>query len=354
MQEIGTAEVILGNSSKRFSGVTATMLACLPGIRSNKAVCVMGRSFVPDDVPACSFWDVVRYCRSPLPSGKKRVFHARRNDEMIQALFLKRLFRIDVKIVFTSTAQRFHSRFSRWLMSQMDLVISTCEAAASYLDPKPLVLIPHGVDLEKYHPAEQKNDVSTAGGVDGTVKIGIFGRVRYQKGLDIFVNSIIEVLPSHPQAEAIIVGAIKPEDQRFVAELERKLDQAGLSNRVTFEGEVSLETVPILMRNCDIVCALSRNEGFGLTVLEAMASGAAAIATKAGAWPDILRNGENGLLVEAGIVESTTKALLRLLNNSQERRLLAKAGYETVVSRYSIEHETKSLLRLYDNLSVTK
>ncbi len=63
-----------------------------------------------------------------------------------------------------------------------------------------------------------------------------------------------------------------------------------------------------------IVTALSRNEGYGLTVLEAMSSAKAVIASRAGAWPDILSPEEDGLLVDIGDVPSTRAAQERTDN----------------------------------------
>src|SRR6056297_2862303 len=105
-------EVILGNSNPRFSGVTSTMLQVLPEQMKRMEVAVMGGHNLPPEAPVVDFWDVVRLARHPLPDGRTRVFHARRNDEMIQALILKHLFGADLRIVFTSTAQRHHTGFT--------------------------------------------------------------------------------------------------------------------------------------------------------------------------------------------------------------------------------------------------
>ncbi|MFT6793932.1 MAG: mannosyltransferase [Rubritalea sp.] len=65
-----------------------------------------------------TFRQFTKLCKSTHPDGEPRIFHARRNDEMIQSLIAKKLFGAKIKIVFTSTAQRHHSRFTRWLMSK--------------------------------------------------------------------------------------------------------------------------------------------------------------------------------------------------------------------------------------------
>ncbi|MGB5323949.1 MAG: hypothetical protein WBN40_00815, partial [Pseudomonadales bacterium] len=122
--------LILGNSGKRFSGVTSTMLQVLSVQSRRVGTAILGAHHVPAGYPTLGFFDFVRLARKPLPDGSWRVFHARRNDEMIQALLATKLFGAKIKIAFTSTAQREHSGFSRWLMQQMDAVITTSSAAA--------------------------------------------------------------------------------------------------------------------------------------------------------------------------------------------------------------------------------
>ena len=126
-------QLILGNSNKRFSGVTSTMLQVLPHQRKLMSLAVLGKHHIDDDTPILSFREFTKLSKQSLLDGKPRIFHARRNDEMIQALIAKKIFGSKLKIVFTSTAQRHHSHFTRWLMSKMDAIITTCNAANAYL-----------------------------------------------------------------------------------------------------------------------------------------------------------------------------------------------------------------------------
>ncbi|HCB98568.1 MAG TPA: hypothetical protein DEP78_09920, partial [Verrucomicrobiales bacterium] len=116
MEEI---ELIVGNSNRRFSGVTASMLSTLPGIAHRIKLAVLGSHFIPDSIPTLSYREFLSTCRKPLPHGGQRVFHARRNNEMIQALIAKNFFGAKIRIVFTSTAQRNHSWLTRYLIGQM-------------------------------------------------------------------------------------------------------------------------------------------------------------------------------------------------------------------------------------------
>ena len=191
-------DLILGNSSRRFSGVTSTLLQVLPHQQQACELAVLGSHHLPKGTPVIGFLEAVFMLRRLSGNAPCVIFHARRNDEMIQALVLKLLSGNKLKIVFTSTAQRHHSRFTRWLIRKMDGVISTCDAAAFYLKRKPQTIIAHGVDTQRYQPATSKADLWKQLGLPGKRGIGIFGRVRKQKGIDILIDAAIPLLKRTP------------------------------------------------------------------------------------------------------------------------------------------------------------
>lgn len=343
-------ELIVGNSNPRFSGVTSTMLQTLPYQQKSMPLAVMGSHHLPHTRLAISFSEAKKVLKHPLPDGRYRVFHARRNDEMIQALILKHLFGAKIKIVFTSTAQRYHSGFSRWLMSKMDGIVSTCEAAASYLPLKPDVIVPHGIRSDLYCRAQNRSELLQKWQVDTPHVLGIFGRVREQKGVHLFVRGCVECLHRHPDFTALVVGAIKAEDQGFVDELQKEVIAAGLDERVRFLGEQPFSALPELFSFTDLVCALSRNEGFGLTVLEAMSSGAAVLATQAGAWPEVVRNGVDGLIVPVEDQRAVSDAMDKLLSDPTGLATMGQRGRERIEQHYKIEGEAQALCDYFKSL----
>ncbi|MBT8045310.1 MAG: glycosyltransferase family 4 protein, partial [Verrucomicrobiae bacterium] len=264
-------ELILGNSNPRFSGVTSTMLQVLRYQKDLMKVAVLGAHHLPEDVKPVTFSQLINLCKKPLPDGRYRVFHARRNNEVIQALLLKKLFGAKIRIAFTSTAQRKHSWITRYLIRQSDAIISTCSAAASYIDGGPDIIIPHGIDLNTYQPTDDRPALWQELGYPGKYGIGIFGRVRHQKGVDLLIHAAIPLLKKHPDYTAVICGETTPDNQSFQDKLQAEINAAGLSDRFIFLGRQPFSELPKLFRAMSIVTALSRNEGFGLTVPEAMA-----------------------------------------------------------------------------------
>lgn len=337
-------EIILGNSNKRFSGVTSTMLQVLRYQQKRANVAVLGTHNMPETVHTLSYLRFVWLCRRPLPNGRHRVFHARRNDEMIQALIAKKLFGAKIKIAFTSTAQRQHSGFSRWLMRQMDAIISTCSEAASYLVERPAdVIIPHGVDIATFTPALSRALAWQETQLPGRVGIGIFGRVRHSKGVDILVEAVMPLLPKYPDLTVVVCGECAPKDQAFLAELQKTITDAQVSDRFVFLGKQPFSSLPKLFQSMSLVAALSRKEGFGLTPLEAMACGTAVITSEAGAWRDIIRNGIDGFCISTDDVRAVTAKIDLLLGDLESTYAMGEKARAYMVDAYSVEREAERL-----------
>ncbi len=336
-------QVILGNSNARFSGVTSTMLATLPEVRRSVNTAVLGAHHLPPDVPTLNFRELIKLGRD----GKTRVFHARRNDEMIQALIAKKVFGARLKIIFTSTAQRHHSKFTKYLMGQMDGILTTCSAAAFFLKNPADEMIPHGVNLTHYQPPENKEQAWQKLRFPGKYGIGIFGRVRPQKGVDLLVRAAIPLLKENLDPTIVIVGETTPSFASFQKELEQEISEAGLSERIIFHGKRPSSELPALFQAMTLVAALSRNEGFGLTVLEAMASECAVLASHAGAWKDIVRDGTHGALVPCDDLPQTQERLAQLITNHSALIQMGQAGRQHVVDHYAIEQEGAALSRYY-------
>lgn len=343
-------ELILGNSNKRFSGVTSTMLQTLEYQRNIMPVCVLGAHHLEDPSLAVTFWQLAKSLRKPLPNGKNRVFHARRNNEMIQALLLKHIFAAKIRIVFTSTAQRYHTWLTRWLMSKMDAVISTCQAAASYLKTPPASIIPHGIREDIYLPPADKKQKLHELGYEFDSAIGIFGRVREQKGVHHFVRAAIAALPQQPAALALVVGAITQDNQSFVDGLKAEIAAAGLEQRILFTGERPFSELPGLFQSMSLVAALSRTEGFGLTVLEAMSSGAAVLATDAGAWREVIREDVDGYVVPVEDGDAITARLALMLSDSEKLATMGANGRQRVLDCYTVAREARQLCEFFQSI----
>ena len=344
MHNLKDVELIIGNSGKNFSGVTSITIQLLSYQYKEINLAVLGSSFIPDEFKTINFYQFIKLTRNKLFNGKYRVFFTRRNDEMIQGLIAKYVFGSKIKIIFLSTAQRNHTKFTRWLISKMDSVISTSKKAASYLAKEPDSIIPHGVDLKRFSTIINKEDSWDKLNLPGTLGIGIFGRVRHSKGIDILVDAAINILPNYPFATVIICGETQIEDQPYKKKIITKIKTANLEDRIIFLGKKTFEELPNLFQGMTIVAALSRNEGYGLTPLEGMASGAAVLTSSEGVWDEIIRDGIDGYVVNTNDVKQTTEKLDLLIKNSSKTKIMGENAAKYVKQNFSIETEAKKLI----------
>lgn len=346
-------ELIIGNSNSNFSGVTSTMLQLLSEQQKLINLRIMGKHHLPDESLSISFWQVAKMCRKPLTDGRYRIFHARRVDEMIQALILKHVFRAKIKIIFSSAAQRYRSGSTRWLTDRMDAVLAMCKASASYLHRKPNAIIYHGVKTDVYTPPVDKIaawkslSLLPEGTEQGKRGIAILGRVRAQKGVHLFVKSCIQLLEKYPDYTAVVVGSISTSNEDFVKELKDEVEQAGLSQRIVFAGEQNFSDIPKIFSSLSLVVALSDNEGFGLTILEAMSSGAAVLASEAGAWPEVVREGTDGYVVPINDLPAVVEKMDLLLSDEEKLAQMGVEGRERVLAHYSVQREAKELVTFF-------
>ena len=350
--DLHALEVLHPNLHKRYSGVTTTILAVAPQMAKLANTALVGRWTAPG-VPNISVRDVSKLGKSIPPTRPFRIWHARRNNEMITGLMLRAIFGLKFGMVFTSAAQRRHKKLSRWLMSKMDAIICPSPDAASFLD-FPAEIVFHGVDAERYRPAKDRDAEWAATGLPGKYGIGVFGRIRKQKGTDLFIEAMCRLLPRYPDFTAVVIGLATPQEKAYENELKQKVEAAGLKNRVVFLGELPENDVPGWFRKLTVFVGPQRNEGFGLTTLEAMASELAVVATKAGAARHLIEENVTGHLVEIEDVDALTARIGDLMADPVKAVAFGRAGRQRVVERFAIEREAEGIFRVYERVWKTK
>lgn len=340
---IADLQLIVPNLHRRYSGVTATNRMVAPKLAKMYRAAWLG-PHAPDGIARMGFGDLLKFRRRRAPL----IWHARRNDEMIAGLLLRALG-WPLKLVFTSAAQRHHKRLTRWLIRQMDAVIATSDYSASYLKRAATVVM-HGVDTDLYAPPADREAAFAKAKLPGRYAIGCFGRVRAQKGTDVFVEAMCRLLPRYPDFTSVIVGAIVPEQQGFADGLKRQIEAAGLSSRIVITGELSNEEVQRWYQRLTIYAFTSRNEGFGLTLIEAMATGAALVAARAGAAEFVVEDGVTGVLTPPGDADALAAALEPLMQDPASATAMGMRARARVLEKFSLDAEAKAIAAVYEKL----
>jgi mannosyltransferase len=339
----GDLQLIVPNLHRRYSGVTATNRMVAPKLARLLRAAWFG-SDAPDGIARIGMADLPRVWRRRAPL----IWHARRNNEMIVGVLLRALG-WPLKLVFTSAAQRHHSWITRWLIRRMDAIIATSELSASFLK-RAATVIPHGVDTDRYAPPENRAAAFAEAGLPGRYAIGCFGRVRAQKGTDVFVDAMCRLLPRYPDFTAVIVGAITVEQTAFADDLKKRIAAAGLESRVVMTDELEIEQVQRWYQRLTIYAFTSRNEGFGLTLIEAMAVGAALVASRAGAAGLVVEDGVTGMLTPPGDVDALVAALEPLMRDPAACAVIGARGRQRVLAQFSLDAEANRIAEVYRTL----
>ena len=346
MLSLADITVIAPHFKRRLSGVTSTVIQLVPAQRRHgRGIVTLGPG-LPDHLPKMHWRQLPALWRAP-KGAPVRIWHARRNNEMLFGIFLRDVLRMPLKLLFTSAAQRRHTGYTRWLISKMDAVVATSARSGSFLKV-PHTVIRHGVDTELFHPGEETSDTIAATGLPGRHLVGCFGRVRHQKGTDLFVRAMIELLPEFLDWTAVISGRVTPEHQGFADKLKADIAAAGLSSRIVFLGEV--DDIKPWYRRLSLYVAPSRNEGFGLTPLESMASGTAAVTSDAGAYAEMIVENVTGKVVPAGNYEALRDAIRVYLSSPAATEEANRVSRQHVLDNFALENEVGGLEKVYDHL----
>jgi mannosyltransferase len=342
---LSSVEVIAPNFKRKLSGVTSTIVQLIPLQRANGLKIVTMGPGLPADLPNIGWTSLPGLWFKP-KTRPFRIWHARRNNEMIAGIFMRSVLRMKLKLLFTSAAQRDHKPFTKWLIRQMNGVIATSGKSGSFLKV-PHAVIMHGVDIELFHPPAGDQDRFSGSGLPGQYLVGCSGRIRPSKGTDLFVDAMINLLPRYPDWTAVMTGRTTAEHKAFEQALRDKIIRAGLSDRILFLGEVP--DVRLWYRRMTLYVAPSRNEGFGLTPLEAMASQTAVVASDAGAYAEMIEPG-TGTVVPAGDSTALEQAIAPYLADPAMCERAGKAGLRHVREKFPLAKEAAKILEVYEQL----
>lgn len=341
-------ELFVTNFNRNFTGVSATAAGVLGVQQAQFDLALVGEP-LPNCPDPISRKAAIAASKMP-PNGRPfAIWHVRRNPEMRVAIWARDVLRRPIKIVFTSAAQRYHSVYPRWLIRRMDAVIATTPEAAKYV-PHVKAVVPHGVDVKRFSAGQDRASDWAALGYGGKFGLATVGRVRPEKGTDLFVDTMIAALPDQPDAVALVVGRAAREHRGFEQGLRDRVAAAGLSDRILFVGELPPEKLPALMRGLSLLVALPRYEGYGMTPLEAMASGAPFVASDAGYYRAFSGDGAAGIVVPQEDTRAAATAITDLLNAPARLAQMSATAIARARSDYSVLREAEGIANVYEAL----
>lgn len=238
----------------------------------------------------------------------------------------------DLIDTFQSKKYGWRVSFLRWAQKFSVKSATTVIAPSEYLrrlaigwgaDPEKVKVINNAVDL----PQISEGGYSERS--EEFYKIISAGRLVPWKGFEVLIEAVSELRSEIPEIKLIIIGS-GPEESYL------KAISYKLKSDVKFTGSISKDKLVERIENSNIFVLNTAYEGFSHQIVEAMSLGAPVITTNVGGNPEIIKDGENGLLVGYNDKEAIKNAILKLYRNKDLALRLAKKGAEDT-KRYSVE-----------------
>ena len=209
-------------------------------------------------------------------------------------------------------------------------------------------VIHSGVDLNCFKRSVTKSNPkrNELGISPDSLVVGYVGWLIPIKGVTYLVNAMAKIVEQHPKSLLVLVGKGDDKGEEEI-KLKEQVERAGLADKVRFLGW--RPDVDEIMGCFDIFVLPSLNEGMGRVLVEAMAAGLPIVASRVGGIPDLVKHGENGLLVPPADTSALEKAISSLLHDGARRKRMGKAG-KKMCGPYSAEAMVEQIDVLYTEL----
>jgi glycosyltransferase involved in cell wall biosynthesis len=240
-----------------------------------------------------------------------------------------------------------HRWFGSWVLRRARRVIAISDAVNRYVcyqlraESRMVITIHYGVDTFRYQSPNHYFDLRMAWGCSAArLLVGTVSRLAPQKALHVLLEGYAHYRGfADLESRLVIVGVGNLEN-----ELKSLAGRLGIADQVIWTG--FRDDIPNVMHAMDIFALTSNYEGFGLSLLEAMAAGRPIVATRVSAIPEIVRDGETGLLVEPQSPVAVARAL-KTLENPERRAELGRASRKRARECFSLEKMVGRTVALY-------
>jgi glycosyltransferase involved in cell wall biosynthesis len=216
------------------------------------------------------------------------------------------------------------------------------------LVPRPLFVCPMGVDSDHFKPATPY--VPWSG--EEPLRIFSCARLNAGKGHDTVIGALVELKKAGVTAHLKIAGEDDDGGSGYRKTLETAIEAAAIGDQVELLGAVNESTVIAHLQDAHLFVLASRNEALGVAYMEAMACGCPTIGTDVGGVPELISNGQDGILVPPNDVAALADAILRLAKDQSLATALAAAGRQRVVSAFGSHRSAEALATAIETVRV--
>lgn len=205
-----------------------------------------------------------------------------------------------------------------------------------------LVLIYQGLDLAEFAPENKDvRFVKERLGISADCLVaGFVGRLEPVKGPQYFIRAAIKVLEERQDVRFLLTG-----EGGLRRGLEEEVSVRGLADKIIFSGW--RENIPEIMSAMDILVLPSLNEAVGIVLIEAQSLGIPVVASNVGGIPEVVQDGQSGLLVDPADPDLLARAMLRLLNDPGLRKSMSVSGSDWCRGRFNAQVMTDKVAVMY-------
>ena len=257
----------------------------------------------------------------------------------------------NLKIPYVSTCHGyFKTRLSRRLFPCWGRVIAISSAVYDHLandfhlDDKTIHLVRHGIELDQFPQAtlDDRQALRRKINVTDTFLIGMIARLSDVKGQDILIRAMPDILKAHKNVKLFLFGEGKME-----GELHRLVKKLNLTQHVCFYPHVDSTYKSLIL--FDICVVPSRQEGLGLSVMEAQASALAVVASRVGGIVSLIEEDVTGLLVDPENPHCLAKKINALLKDEHKRNELGLAARRYALANYDAKTMIDKTIKVYQH-----
>lgn len=244
---------------------------------------------------------------------------------------------------------RIYHKLDRFVLRYPDIVVAVSNALKQLLiksgvSEKNIRIIYNAIDKDELKPDMSPDEVRGKFGIKkGEKLIGVVGRLSPEKGQGVFLQAFRKVVGRVPCAKGIIIGDGQ-EKERFI----QFCSNNGLKDKIIFTGYQN--NMANFYQIMDLLVLPSFSEGLPNVVLEAMAFKIPVIATSVGGVPEIINDGQNGLLVPPEKPDDLSKKMIQLLKDDKQLKTLGENGYRSLYPKFSPKGRAHQILSIYHEI----
>lgn len=289
---------------------------------------------------------------------RPRVIHLHLSRDLWQTVPAARLAGFGGPILLTKHVGSYVTKkdpVHRWLYRRVSRIITVSETLnrnvreTCPIPPDRVVTVHPALDLERFDPVryDREDTRRSLDIVPEAIVVGTVGRVSPGKGYEEFLRAARMLRDRHPDKllRFVVVGSASYGEEAYHDGIVRYARELDLAETVLFTG--FRRDIPALLNAMDVFIFPSRAEGFGATVIEAMAMGVACVSTRSDGTLDTVVEGETGLVFQGGDAEGLARSVESLLTDERLRGRIAENGYRQARERFNLDAMADRVEALY-------